>query len=106
VQVLADAGWLALAIYILMLVRIILLGWRFVKKSPLVTLASISAPRHALGCAMILLVYCCANATEAADFSIPLKAQFYIQDIIIAIILGISARMLVTARARYAASYE
>lgn len=97
-QVLADAGWLALAIYLIMMAKIIAVGWRFAKKPASVTLASDSAPRHAIGCALVLLIFCFANGMEAVDFVLPLRAAFYMQNLIIAIILGMSANMLAASR--------
>jgi len=105
-QVLADAGWLALAIYLIMMVKIVSLGWRFAKKRALVTFESDSVPRHAIQCALVLLIFYFADGMDAADFSLPLRAAFYMQNIIIAIILGASASMLTASRARSIASVK
>jgi hypothetical protein len=105
-QVLADAGWLALAIYLIMMVKIVSLGWRFAKKRALVTFESDSVPRHAIQCALVLLIFYYAEGMDAADFCIPLRAAFYMQNIIIAIILGASARMLAASRTRRIVSAE
>jgi O-antigen ligase len=99
-QTLADAGWLALGVYLVLLVRIILLGLRFTKKKLLLTVASDSRSSHAIRCSLILLVFCLAVGMDGADCCVPLRAPYYLQNITIAIILGISARMLTTSSAR------
>jgi len=100
VQVLADAGWLALALYLIMNARIVALGFRFAKKQILVPLASENAAPDGIRCAMLLLWFCYINGMESSDFDTPLRQSFYFQYVIVAIILGASARMLVASRAR------
>ena len=100
-QVLADAGWLALAVYLIMLVKIVRLAWRFASRQTPPSPAMDSAPRHAIRCALVLLIFCLAYGMSTTEFSAPLRAGFYILYIIIAIILGISARMIATSRARH-----
>jgi len=94
IQVLADAGWLALAIYLVMIAMIVFLGWRFAKASPIVVRESYSIPHHAMTCALILFFFCLVAGITASDFDIPLRAAFYIQNLIIAFILGISSNMI------------
>lgn len=105
-QALADAGWLSLAIYLVLLVRIILLGWRFAKVRSPVIAAAHSLPQHALRCALLLLTFCLADGMDSADFCVPLREPFYLQNIIVAIILGISAVLLAASRTRYIDSTE
>jgi O-antigen ligase len=100
VQVLSDAGWLALAVYLMILIRVIYLGWRFARAPALKTVASSSPPSHAIRCALVLLVFFLANGMASADYVVPLKTMFYWQNLIIAIILGVLARLLVSARAQ------
>jgi O-antigen ligase len=100
IDILAGAGWLALAIYLIMVIRIILLGLRFAKTRTLVTVASDNLPWHALRCALVLFISCLAGGMDSSDFTIPLRAPSYWQNTIVAIILGVSARMLVASRAR------
>jgi hypothetical protein len=71
-----------------------------------VTFESDSVPRHAIQCALVLLIFYFADGMDAADFSLPLRAAFYMQNIIIAIILGASASMLTASRARSIASVK
>jgi len=99
-DILADAGWLALAIYLIMMVKIVSIGLRYARKRTFMTIASDSASRHALRCALFLLFFCFAEGMDTADFSVPLRGSFYIQFIIISLILGISARMIAVSRAR------
>lgn len=105
-DVLADAGWPALAVFLYALIKIIALGWRYARRRAVFSTASDRLTNHALRCALVLLVLCLACGTEAADFSIPLRGAFYIQNISIAIILGITARSIAASRARSAPSFE
>jgi O-antigen ligase len=100
-QVLADAGWLALAVYLIMLVKIVRLALRFSKKQSYMIFASESTSRMAIECSFILLIFCYLDGMESGAFSIPMWPSYYWQNIIIAIILGISARMIATSRARH-----
>jgi O-antigen ligase len=99
-QVLADAGWLALAAYLIMMTKTVVLGWRFARKHIAAALAPNRAPLHALRCVLVLLILCFADGMNAADFGLPLRAAFYTQNLIVAIILGISANMIEISRAK------
>jgi hypothetical protein len=99
-DVLAGAGWPALAVYVVLLVKIVALGWRYARKRSIFSISSELPPRHALRCSLALLVYCLISGLTAADFVVPLKAPFYLQFVIIAMILGMSARMLAASRVR------
>jgi O-antigen ligase len=101
IDVLAGAGWLALAIYLIIIVKIFRLGWRFVKKKTHLNPAFDSVSRHGIQCSLVLLIFCLAFGMYATDFSAPLRAAFYYLYIIIAVILGASARMLATSRPRH-----
>lgn len=100
IDILAGAGWLALGVYLLMLVKTIMLAWRFVKQKIRPDSPFDSASLHGIRCSLVLLIYCLAYGMTATEFSAPLRAGFYIIYILIAIILGISARMIVAARAQ------
>lgn len=100
-QFLADAGWLALAIYLILLVKVFVLGFRFTEKRLSTPSAQGSASLHALRCALMLLVLCLAEGMDVSDFAVPLRVPFYFQNIIVAIILGVSANMLSVARIRH-----
>lgn len=104
IQVLADAGWPALAVYLIMLVKIVALGWRFARKRAMTALTPSPESRYVLQCALILLVFCFADGMVTADYVEPLRASYYFQYIFIAVILGISARMLAGSRARRASA--
>jgi O-antigen ligase len=104
IDILADAGWLALAVYLIIIVKIVLLAWRYGKKRGLAAMASDAASQHVIRCALVLLVSCLANGMDTADYNVPLKATFYVQYLIIAIILGLSARMIASSRARHISS--
>jgi O-antigen ligase len=99
-DVLAGAGWLALAVYLIIMVKTIILAWRFASRQTSPGLAIDSAPRHAVRCAFALLIFCLGYGMAATEFSAPLKGPFYILYIIIAIILGASAGMIAATRAR------
>jgi hypothetical protein len=99
-QVLADAGWLALVVYLIMMIKIVALGWRFASTHVPVTSLPNCAPVHVLRCASLLLILCFANGMDASEFALPLKAVFYMQNIIIAMILGAASEVLVRLRCR------
>lgn len=99
-DVLADAGWAALAVYLILLIKIVALGWRYARKRSIFSTSSEQLTRHVLRCALILLVYCLICGTDAADFCIPLRSPFYLQNIVIAMILGSSANLLDACRIR------
>lgn len=97
-QVLADAGWVAFAAYLVMLAKVITFGLRFAKKKTATIVASGNTQFHALRCALVLLIFCFVNGMESSDYLVPLRAAFYLQNIIVAVILGISANMLNASR--------
>jgi hypothetical protein len=101
VQVLADAGWLALAVYLILLTKVVLLGWRYAKHRWLATSSIGSSYRHVIRCSLILLVYCFLNGMDGSEFVLPLRASFYIQNILIGIVLSASALVLSASRARH-----
>lgn len=100
-EVLADAGWLSLALYLLMLTKTVALGWRFTKKISKMTPGSLDTIRHPLRCAILLLMYCLAEGMEGSIFTIPMFSAFYCQNILIVIILGVSGGALITSRSHY-----
>jgi len=99
-QVLADAGWLALVVYLIMLSKILWLAWRFRRRR----FYRRYAPEHesviALECSVILLFYLLVECMDTSGFSVPLSTTSYWYYIIISIILGISARMIAILRAQ------
>jgi hypothetical protein len=104
-EVLADAGWLALAIYLIMITEVVAVGWSFVKKQRhMARMATSSTTRHAVRCGLLLLVFCFGMGMSNADFCVPLRGTFYLQNIIIAIILGACANMIVASRAQHNSS--
>ena len=100
-DVLADAGWLALVIYLVFLTKIFLLGRRLTRTGDSISSASNRLSFHAMQCALILLVFCLSEGMDVADYNVPLRGYFYWQHVIIAIILGLSARLLVLSRQRH-----
>jgi O-antigen ligase len=102
IQYLVDGGWLGLAIYLLMLAKMIALGWRFAKGQSFVISAPVSSTIHAIRCGLLLLAYCLADGMDTSVFTIPLQEAFYYQNIIVAINLGACATMVFVSRPRYA----
>jgi hypothetical protein len=100
-ETLADAGWLALALYLIMLAKTAALGWRFAGRRALEMPVPDRAARHAIRCSLLLFLFCLVTEMEGSTFVLPLRQEFYIQNIVIAIILGTSARMLIVSRTRY-----
>lgn len=105
-QVLSDAGWISLMLYLILLTRIVVLGRRSVTTHSLNPVSSNRLPIHAIRCSLVLLFYFLANGMGSADFTFPLRASFYFQNITIAIILGISANLIAASRARYSSPIE
>jgi len=102
IDILADAGWLALAVYSIMMFKVLALGWRSAKKRTPVTLGSDDASRHAIRCFLLLFCYCMMEGMENSVFCIPLQGPFYYQNLIIAVILGASATMVASSRSQHA----
>lgn len=100
-EVLADAGWLAFVAYLIMMTKVVAVGFGFVKKRCMGILETDSTTRHAIRCGLLLLVFCFGMGMSIADFCIPLRQTFYFQNIIIAIILGASSNMLVASRGQH-----
>jgi O-antigen ligase len=99
-DVLAGGGWLALALYMIILFKIIFIGLRTTGTYAVQSSELDSKVRHAMQCALILLAYCMLYGLGATEFSYPLRCAYYTVYVIIAIILGISARMIVISRNR------
>lgn len=97
-QVLADAGWLALAVYLVMLTKIVRLALRFANRTPRRGFAPDRLSRQSIECSMLMLIYCLAAGMDTSGLVVPLSIASYWQNIIIAIILGISARLILTSR--------
>jgi O-antigen ligase len=100
-QFLADAGWVALAIYLLILAKVLALGFRYARKRTSAIFMPDKASCHALRCALVLLIYFLVEGLDAADFAIPLRVPFYFQYITTALILASSARMIAATRRGY-----
>lgn len=104
-EVLADAGWLALGLYLTMLAKTFALGLRTAKKLKSFSFASDGEVRHSLRCSMLLLMFCMAEGMEGSVFTIPLFGAFYCQNIFIAIILGASASAYLASRPRPSSTF-
>jgi O-antigen ligase len=100
VQVLADAGWLALAVYLIMLAKIVWLAWRLANQRRYLEFAPDKASHSAIECSVLMFIFALIGEMSSADADIPLRASFYWQNIIVAIILGISTNMLTASRSR------
>jgi len=100
IQVLADAGWPALIVYLIMIARVVTVAWRAAKVPSSRTQEYGCAPGHVMTCALSLLVFCIVGGTTGADYVVPMRASFYFQNIIIAIILGAYARALIAVRVK------
>lgn len=100
IQVLGDAGWLALGLYLMVTAKTLALGWRFSQKPALAAGATDVATRHALRCMLALLMFCLLEGMVSSDFAIPLRQPFYLQFILISMILGVSGNMLFASRNR------
>lgn len=99
-DVLAGAGWLALGIYLIMIVKMLMLAWRFAGRQRCSSSVLDQSTIHGLRCSMLLLIFCLSYGMGATEFSAPLRGSFYILYIIIAMILGASATLIAASRAR------
>jgi hypothetical protein len=100
-ETLGDAGWLALALYLMILGRTASLGMRFARKSRLVKSTIEISSQHALRCALFLFAYFLLQGIESSQYVIPMQQPFYFQIILIAIILGACSTFLIASRASY-----
>jgi O-Antigen ligase len=99
-EVLSDAGWLALALYLILLAKTIVLGLRFAKRSHLFAIDPDEDTRHAIRCGLLLFMFFLIEGMEGSDFVIPLRQEFYFQFTVIAVILGASTSLLLASRPR------
>jgi hypothetical protein len=100
-QVLVDAGWFGIALYLIMMAKTIALGRRMVMKCSPATLVTAGAAYHPLRCALLVLMFCLIEGIESSVYVLPLFGSFYSQNIIIAIILGASGGVVVASRPRH-----
>ncbi len=87
-QTLADGGWLGLALYLLILIKPLLLGWRQVRNRWGKGQNLETAWRHAISCSMLLLAFCMIDAMDVSEFALPMQQSFYFQWIALAILMG------------------
>jgi hypothetical protein len=83
-----------------MIARVVTVAWRAAKVPSSRTQEYGCAPGHVMTCALSLLVFCIVGGTTGADYVVPMRASFYFQNIIIAIILGAYARALIAVRVK------
>ncbi len=98
-QYLADAGWVALGLYLFLLFKTIALALRFTRFRVRSTSPQDFEARGALQCTLYLLLYVLIEGMENSEFALPLNQQFYAHWIIVSILLGISAWMIAERRA-------
>jgi len=101
IEILGSAGWLALALYLIILAKTIVLGMRSLKKLVYLSPSSAIEFRHSLHCALLLLMFCLAEGMESSGFATPLQEPFYLQIVLIAMILGASGSVLIEFRPRH-----
>lgn len=96
-EVLTDAGWLALVLYVTYIFKTLQLGWRFAGRKAGM-MRTDSAMYHLLNCALFLMAFCLAEGVESSKYVIPLFGPFYAQNILIAVLLAASGNALISAR--------
>jgi hypothetical protein len=101
VETLGDAGWIALALYLTMLAKVVALGWRCAIRYSPAAFPAVASAVHAIRCALLLFIFYLIEGMDASTFVLPLQGGFYYQNITIAIILGASASILIASRPRY-----
>jgi hypothetical protein len=99
-QTLSDAGWLSLGVYLIYLGKVFFFGRRFAMKSKRTMDADALRIWHALRCALLLFLFCLIGQIEGSDFVLPLRQEFYVQIVIIVLILGASCDLLFRERSR------
>jgi hypothetical protein len=99
-EVLTDAGWLALGVYLAILVQVNWVGWRLAR-TKLMAPAALGHPRRndAIDCVCLLLLFCMVEGMESSMYVVPLFGAFYLQNILISILLGASASAGIGSRA-------
>jgi len=106
IDILADAGWLALAIYVIIMFKTFALGWRFAKKRATERLAALSESGHAVRCGLLLFLFCMLDGMENSAFCVPLQSYYNYQNIIMAILLGACGTMIAASRSPQARLVE
>lgn len=97
-DILAGAGWLALAVYLILLAKIVWMALHFIKNKSHHNARHDIARRHGIQCALLLLCYCFAYGMSATEFLAPLRAGFNYLYVIIAVILGATAQVISSSR--------
>lgn len=98
-QALTDVGWISLGAYLLILGKLFEIAWGLAGKKGA---ADDRNPRghHAMRCLLLLYSSCLLSAMESSDFVTPLRQEFYLQNVLIAILLGAFTTATVASRAR------
>jgi hypothetical protein len=96
-EVLTDAGWLALGTYLTLLAKTISLSWRWAKPRRNLRAAR-GADDRFFACCLFLLFFCLAEGMESSTYVIPMSGPFYAQNLLIALLLAASAHATTLAR--------
>jgi O-antigen ligase len=97
-EILADAGWLALLLYLVILIKVTLLGSRFAAEYGRRLPRSEFAPRRAVQCGMLILGFCLIDGMDSSIFAIPMSQGYYFQQIAMVIILGAVSAIILARR--------
>ncbi len=101
-EVLADAGWIALLLYLVILFKIIALGMRFALEHSRRRPRSELIHRRPIQCALLIFGFCLIDGMDSSIFATPLTQAYYFQHIAMAVILG-TASSIILARRRSSA---
>lgn len=99
-EALADGGWLGLALYVLILIKVFHLGWRYVRNRVRNGQDAEAICRHAISCSLLLFVFCLGDSIDGSEFALPMLQPYYFQWITIAILMG-AASTITLARRRH-----
>lgn len=99
-QTLSDAGWLSLGVYLVYVAKVFSFGRRFAKRNIRSMDADTRRIWHALRCALLLFLYCLIGQIESSNYVLPLRQEFYVQFVIIVLILGASSDLMFRERSR------
>jgi hypothetical protein len=97
-EILADAGWLALLLYLVILIKVTLLGSRFAAEYGRRLPRSEFTPRRAVQCGMLILGFCLIDGMDSSIFAIPMFQGYYFQQIAMVIILGAASTIILARR--------
>jgi O-Antigen ligase len=97
-ETLADGGWLGLALYLLILIKVFHMGWRHLRNRARDGQDVEALCRHAIFCSLLLLTFCLIDGMDGSEFALPMQQPFYFQWITLTILMGAVSTITLTRR--------